>query len=145
VHPKSETSDSAGKYIKNSNGCQNNKAMRKLIYILIPVIALFGCFSNVDERLLMGKYHFNTYKSDVIDVHKDHTYEHKYVNTKGKVFECHGKWRYNGKEISFHDFNFFNDLGTTGGDGVWISEVTEDNGTIKLNYSDDDDTYFEKE
>ena len=120
--------------------------MRKLIYIVIPVLfMLFGCFSNIDEHLLIGKYHFNTNKLDVIDLHKDHTYSHKHINTKGKMFEVHGKWIYNGKSISFYGFNFFNDLGTTGGDGIWISQVTEDNGKIKFIYSDDDDTYFEKE
>jgi len=106
---------------------------------------LSGCINNIDEPLLIGEYHFNTYKSDIIVVHKDYTYDHKYVNTKGKTFECHGKWRYNSKEILFHDFNFFNDLGPAGGSGVWISRVTQDDGKIKLNYSEDDNTYFEKE
>jgi hypothetical protein len=119
--------------------------MRKLIYILIPVSMLLGCFSNIKENSLIGKYHFNSYKQDILFLYKDHTYSHRHVNSKGKIFEVHGKWRYNGKQISFYDFNFFNDLGTTGGDGIWSSEVTEDNGKIKLNYSSDDDTYFVKE
>lgn len=119
--------------------------MRRRIYILISMTMLLGCFKNIDEHLLIGKYHFNTHRSDVINLYKDHTYSHKYVNTKGKVFECHGKWRYNSKEILFHDFNFFNDLGPAGGSGVWISRITQEDDKIKLNYSDDDDTYFEKE
>jgi hypothetical protein len=121
------------------------KAMRKLIYILIPVVTLFGCFSNIDENLLIGKYHFNTFKLDIISLHKDHTYDHKYVNTKGKVFECHGKWEYNGNEILFHDFNFFNDLGPSTGSGVWISRITQNDGKINLIYSSDSDSYFVKE
>lgn len=75
--------------------------MRKLIHILVPVIMLSGCFDDIDERSLIGRYHFNTYKPDIIDLRKDHTYDHEYANTKGEVFKCHGKWRYNGKEILF--------------------------------------------
>lgn len=119
--------------------------MRKLIFIIISAVILFGCFSNVDEHLLIGKYHFNTDDADIINLYQDHTYDHRYVNTKGNAFECHGKWRYNGKEILFHDFNFFNDLGPAGGAGVWISRISEDNGKIHLVYSSDDNTYYIKE
>jgi hypothetical protein len=119
--------------------------MRKLIFILISIVISFGCFSNIDERLLLGKYQFNNNKADVIDLYKDHTYDHRYINSRGKVFENRGKWRYNGKEILFHNFNFFNDLGPAGGSGVWISRIIEDDRKIHLVYSSDDDTYYVKE
>nr|WP_068886960.1 hypothetical protein [Pedobacter panaciterrae] len=119
--------------------------MRKLFYIFISAIMLAGCSNKIDERVLSGKYHFNTYKLDVLNLYRDHTYQHQYVNTKGQVFECKGKWRYNGKEILFHDFNFFNDLGPVGGAGVWISRIVEEDEKIHLIYSSDDNTYFEKE
>lgn len=119
--------------------------MRKLIYILITSTLLIGCSNNTDDHLLIGSYHFSTYGSDIIYVAKDHTYIHKYITTKGKLFECRGKWRYNGREILFHDFNFFGQSGSTSGAGLWISRVEEDGKTIRLIYSSDDDTYFEKE
>ncbi len=115
--------------------------MWKLTFILILTILLVSCSNKLDESLLIGKYRFNTDRSDIIDISKDHTYIHRYVNTEGKTFECHGKWRYNGKEILFHNFNFFNDEGS----GIWISELYEKNGKIQLIYSDDDNTYFQKE
>jgi hypothetical protein len=119
--------------------------MRKYIFILIAPLTLLGCITSVKENSLLGKYHFNNYTQDLLLLDKNHNYTHRYVNSRGKIFEVHGEWEYNGKEVLFHDFNFFNDLGASGGSGLWISRVSQAGEEIKLNYSDDDNTYFEKE
>lgn len=118
--------------------------MRNPIYIILilVVLILVGCF-NVKENALIGTYTYSTDRADMVFVYKDHSYTHKYVNSKGKVYECKGKWKYRLGYISFDDFSFFNDAGQIGS-GVWMSRVEEDDGKIKLIFSSDDDTYFGK-
>jgi hypothetical protein len=119
--------------------------MKKLIY-LIPISILFlGCSNKMDEKLLAGKYAINQKQSDYIILDKNHSYVHKYISFSGKIYECNGHWRYNGQEIAFDDFVFFNDTGPSAGEGTWFSKVEKRDNSICLIYSSENDVYYKKQ
>lgn len=73
---------------------------------------------------------------DTLVVLTDHTYKHTaYINNERQLNS--GTWKFNGREIDFQNFTFFN-----GGNGIWISRVIKDDDIIKLNYADEEVFYL---
>lgn len=120
--------------------------MKRVIYIISLSIILLsiGCFRQVDKNLLIGVYTLNTDPLDSIYIYKNSSYLHRFRNAKGQIYECKGKWSYNGRSIDFDDFIFYNSSGPSTGQGLWSSKVIDENGEIRLNYSSENNIYYKK-
>lgn len=88
--------------------------------------------------MLTGKYMFNTWSHDIINIYKDGSYNH--LSNQGQTLN-RSTWSYNGSEILFNNFRFNN----TENGGLWISEVGYTNDHhIKLVYADEEGFYYQK-
>ena len=103
---------------------------------LTVLIVLLSC-NKFNPHNLIGTYVFNQPNDrDTLIVSANHNYIHTAYRNNKKIINT-GKWKFNGVEISFHNFTFFN-----GGNGIWMSRVIQDGDYIKLNYSDEEVFYF---
>jgi hypothetical protein len=107
-----------------------------LVISFISLIVLLSC-NKFNPHNLIGTYVFNQPNDrDTLIVYANHNYIHTAYRNNKKIINT-GKWKFNGVEISFHDFTFFN-----GGNGIWMSRVIQDGDYIKLNYADEEVFYF---
>ncbi len=108
----------------------------RIFISLISINFLLSC-SKIDSRELPGTYVFNQSDTgDTLIVLTDNTYKHTaYINNERQLNS--GTWKFNGREIDFQNFTFFN-----GGNGVWSSRVIKDDDIIKLNYAEEQVYYL---
>ncbi|XHR97248.1 hypothetical protein ACFJIV_11690 [Mucilaginibacter sp. UC70_90] len=119
--------------------------MKKIYFIVLLTAFVYSCTKRTKEDQLIGKYCSNRNITDSIIVFNDHTYIHKYNSKDGKKFSCNGRWRYNGWDLDFHGFVFFNEQGPQTGAGLWSASVKQTEGKISLIYSSDNNIYYMKD
>lgn len=102
---------------------------------LVTLITASGCIK-VEIKELPGKYVFNQGNTrDTLLVLSNGRYQHTaYINNKRQSNV--GNWKFNGVEMKFHNFTFFN-----GGNGLWISRVFKEKDRIMFNYADEEVFY----
>jgi hypothetical protein len=122
------------------------KVVAGLIFCLF--VLNIGCNKHPSPKALVGKYRFsNRSMNDSLFVNQGNTYKHVFYSIDGRIFEVSGTWEYDsiGGEITFRDFSFFNNEGSTMPRGFWHSRVRiTDQGEVHLMYSSENNQYFAK-
>jgi hypothetical protein len=103
---------------------------------LISLIFFLSC-SKIDPHELPGSYVLNQpYTRDTLTISTNGRYVHTAYRNNKRLFNT-GTLKFNGVEIAFHNFTFFD-----GGNGLWLSRVIKDGNEIKLNYADEEVFYL---
>lgn len=114
-----------------------------LILILATLISCDFFGDRVDKEKLPGRYVFQTWGKDTLDVYADGTYSY-YKWWDGRKLENSGTWAYDSNmgEIDFDNFSFLTDSITIADStflphGHWITRIKTEDDEIRFVYASD--------
>ena len=113
-----------------------------LLILTLAILISCGFFGDrVDNGKLPGRYVFQTWTKDTLDVYADGTYSH-YKWWNGRKLENSGNWTYNSTmgEVDFDNFSFLTDSitivdSTFISHGRWIARIKTENDEIRFVYA----------
>jgi|GEM_PF-4145308 len=114
-----------------------------LILTLTTLISCEFFGDRVEEKKLPGRYVFQTWGKDTLDVYSDGTYSY-YKWWNGRKLENSGTWTYksNMGEVDFDNFSFLTDSISLGDStflpkGSWITRIKTSGDEIRFVYASD--------
>lgn len=125
------------------------KFLIKFSVLVISAVVFIACSTPVDESKIPGEYKWNRKdKIETLVLNPDGTYLHKFLTKEKELESTTGRWRFFFKqqEILCQDFVIYNEMGREFTiTGNWFSAVSiASNNHVRLNYSRDENLYFEK-
>ena len=115
-----------------------------LSFIVISLIVKLVVKSPITDSVIPGIYYNNlsNNSTDSVIMYTNHRYKH--TNRQGTTLNVQeGRWKYNDGKITMYDYMNFNS--SYAKRLIWVTDVTNDKGLIKIDINSDIDEFYIKQ